>query len=220
MSLNTKYKILPSLWNDANFNESTIDFLKLHNLNGTRTNSFESSLVYDKEPTKVLCDLHEYKGVTYTNNEDGAVPAENFTVNEEGTAWTFRLPIWGFKVVHDEPLPPVGPYTWEYITSVFIIKERINFKDLPDSFIKKAKVINFLFTDNDVALPNMRMMLDPIEEIYTEFAYFQRWVKVANGYDLEFYAIIPFTAEPEPKLQLKVYFLNKDLGNESQSLKV
>ena len=218
--LNTQFKVLPSLWNDVNFNESSIDFLKSRSLNDTGTNSFESSLIYNYEPTKVLCDLYKYEGVTYTNNPAGAVPAANFNVNTKGTAWTFKLPIFGFKVIHGEPLPDVGPYDWKYITSVFIIKERINFKDLPDAYVKKAKVVNYLFTDNNDPLPTFLQELDPINKIYTEFAYFQRWVKVDNGYDLEFYAIIPYIEEPEPKLQLMIYFLNKDLGNESQSLKV
>ena len=220
MTLNTPFKILPSLWNDVKFNESSIDFLKLKNLSNTGTNSFESSLIYNYEPTKILCDLYNYVGVTYTNNPAGATPIANFEVNEAGTAWTFKLPTFGFKVIHGETLPDVGPYSWTYVTSIFLIKERINFKDLPESYIKKSKIINYLFTDNNAPLPSFSKLLNPINEIYTEFAYFQRWVKVDNGFDLEFYAIIPYTEEPEPKLQLMIYFLNKDLGNESQSLKV
>jgi hypothetical protein len=216
----TKYK-LPQLWNDVKFTETSIDFLKRSDLNHSSVESFEVFLIERIEPNRVIYDLYDYKGITYTNNETDAVPVENFDVNEAHTAWTFKLPVYGYRIKKDiETLPNVSPYTWEYSTSIVIIKHRIIFKNLSDYYIKKSRIINYLFTDNNVPLPSFLILLNPISDIYTEFSSFYRWIKVSDGYNLEYYAIYPYTASPEVKLQLLIYFLNKDLGNESQSSKI
>jgi hypothetical protein len=114
---------LPRLLDGVSFNESNINFLKLSQTTNTGTNNFENYLFTSLEPTRVLYDLYEYQGVTYTNNPAQAVPGANFDVNSEHTAWTFNLPIWGYRVKHEgESLPDVGPYSWLFQNSIIIIK--------------------------------------------------------------------------------------------------
>jgi len=213
---NTKYKI-PQLLSDVTANESTIDFLKLSKIKNTATNNFENYNVSTLVHVPVLYDLYNFLGTTYTNNPAGAVPPGCYDF--DGTAYIFNLPVYGFRV--PQGVDPVvfsgGATPWQIITSVNIIRTRTNYLYLPDSYIKKARVVSYLYTDDNTPIPSLNVLIDPISEIYTDFSYFYRWLKVDDGYILDFYSFFPYFPTVEVKLKTNVYFLNKDLGNENQS---
>ena len=215
---NTKYKI-PQLLNDVTANESTIAFLKLSKIKNTATNNFEKFNVSTLVHAPVIYDLYKFFGVTYTNNEAGAVPPEVYEENEAGNAWTFILPVYGYRV--PQGVDPVvfsgGATPWQFITSINIIRTRVNYLNLPDSYIKKSKIVSYLYTDDNTPIPSLNILIDPLSEIYTDFSYFYRWLKVNDGYVLDFYAFFPYFTTVEVKLKTNVYFLDKDLGNENQS---
>ena len=213
---NTKYKI-PQLLNDVTANESTIAFLKLSKIKNTATNNFEKFDVSTLVHAPVIYDLYKFLGVTYTNNLDGAVPPNCYDF--DGTAYRFNLPVYGYRV--PQGVDPVvfsgGATPWQFITSINIIHTRVNYLNLPDTYIKKTKVVSYLYTDDNIPIPSLNVLIDPISEIYTDFSYFYRWLKVTDGYILDFYAFFPYFTTVEVKLKTNVYFLNKDLGNENQS---
>ena len=213
---NVKYKI-PQLLRDVKFNESKIDFLKLSKINNTSTNNFENFNVSTLVHAPVIYDLYKFLGTTYTNNEATAIPPSCYDF--DGTAYRFNLPIYGYRVPQGvDPIAFSGGATpWQFITSINIIRTRVNYLNLPDSYIKKTKVVSYLYTDDNSPIPSLGILIDPINEIYTDFSYFYRWLKVTDGYILDFYSFFPYFPTVEVKLKTDVYFLNKDLGNENQS---
>jgi hypothetical protein len=212
---NTKYKI-PQLLSDVTANESTIDFLKLSKIKNTATNNFENYNVSTLVHVPVLYDLYNFRGTTYTNDPAGAIPPECYDF--DGTAYIFNLPIWGFRVAKDvDPEVLTGASPWLFLTTVNFIHTRINYLNLPDSYIKKAKVVSYLYTDDNTPIPSLNILIDQYNDLYTDFSYFYRWLKVDDGYILDFYSFFPYFPTVEVKLKTNVYFLNKDLGNENQS---
>jgi hypothetical protein len=218
MNWNTENQKLRKLTEGILFNESIIDFLKLNNISRSVNNSSEKFIISPVVHNPVLFDLYNFQGLTYTNDESGAVPPQYYDVNEENTAWTFNLPIWGYRVsdgVNPETLLGVGP--WEYLTSISIIKTKIHYLNLPEIYVQKAKVISYLYTDDNLAIPSFEVLVDPINDIYLDFSTFYRWVQVTDGYELEFYSFLPVIEGMDVKLDTTIYFLSKDLGNENQS---
>jgi hypothetical protein len=213
---NVKYK-LSQLLNDVTANESSIDFLKFLDVSNSASNNFEKFNVSVLTHAPVIYDLYKFLGITYTNSEAGAVPPERYDF--DGTAYRFNLPVYGYRV--PQGIDPVvfsgGATPWQFITSVNIIRTRTNYLNLPDSYIKKVKVVNYLYTDDNSPIPSLNILIDPISEIYTDFSYFYRWLKVDDGYVLDFYSFFPYFPTIEVKLKTNVYFLDKDLGNENQS---
>jgi hypothetical protein len=211
---NVKYK-LSQLLNDVTANESSIDFLKFLDVSNSASNNFEKFNVSVLTHVPVVYDLYKFLGTTYTNNPEGAVPPGLYDF--DGTAYTFNLPVYGYRV--PQGVDPVvysgGATPWEFITSVNIIRTRVNYLNLPDSYIKKSKIVSYLYTDDNTPIPSLNILIDPINEIYTDFSYFYRWLKVDDGYVLDFYAFFPYFTTVEVKLKTNVYFLDKDLGNEN-----
>ena len=214
---NVKHK-LSQLLNDVTSNESSIDFLKFLDVSNSASNNFEKFNVSILTHAPVVYDLYKFLGTTYTNNEAGAVPPEVYEENEEGNAWTFILPVYGYRVPQgvDPVVNSGGATPWEFITSVNVIRTRVNYLNLPDSYIKKSKIVSYLYTDDNSPIPSLNVLIDPLGEIYTDFSYFYRWLKVGDGYVLDFYAFFPYFTTVEVKLKTNVYFLDKDLGNENQ----
>jgi hypothetical protein len=213
---NVKYKI-PQLLRDVTANESSIDFLKLLDVSNSGCNNFENFNVSTLNHVPIIYDLYNFLGITYTNNEAGAIPASCYDF--DGTAYRFNLPVYGYRVL--QGVDPVvfsgGATPWEFITSVNVIHTRVNYLNLPDSYIKKVKIVSYLYTDNNTSIPSLNILIDPISEIYTDFSYFYRWLKVTDGYVLDFYSFFPYFTTIEVKLKTNAYFLDKDLGNENQS---
>jgi hypothetical protein len=211
---NVKYK-LSQLLNDVTANESSIDFLKFLDVSNSASNNFEKFNVNSLVHVPIIYDLYNFLGTTYTNDPAGAIPPERYDF--DGTAYRFNLPIYGYRVAKDvDPVIFTGATPWEFITSINVIRTRVNYLNLPDSYIKKSKIISYLYTDDNTPIPSLNILIDPINEIYTDFSYFYRWLKVDDGYVLDFYAFFPYFTTVEVKLKTNVYFLDKDLGNENQ----
>lgn len=212
---NIKFKI-PTLYKDIKTIENKIDFLKLSNLSNTATNNFENFNVSTLVHVPILYDLYNFTGVTYTNNPAHAVPVNLYDF--DGVAYTFNLPVYGYRVPYGEnPTTITGTSSWDFLTTINIIRTKIIYLNLPDSYIRKTRIVSYLYTDDNTPIPSLKILVDPINEIFTDFSYFYRWLKVTDGYLLDFYSFFPYFLSVEVKLKTNVYFLNKDLGNENQS---
>lgn len=213
---NTKYK-LSKLWNNIITNESTIDFLKLSQVHTTNCNSFERFINNTLTHVPKLYDLYNFGGITYSTSPQS--PSENY--NFDGVAYTFNLPVFGYRV--ENGLDPVtisgGSGPWTFIGTVSVNHTRVNYLNLPDEYIKKSKVITYLYTDDNAPMPSFELIINPytISKTTTDFRYFYRWIKVTDGYILDFYSCFLYSNDVDVKVKTNVYFIAKDLGNEIQS---
>jgi len=211
----TKHKIL-KLSEDVSFNEYKVKFLQPlainHSYNSNNENYCSSIITHNP----VLYDLYNFQGVTYTNNSAGAVPSQYYDINGAGTAWTFNLPVYGYKIAYGiDPTTFLGVGPWKFLSSIVIIKTKVYYVHLTDELVKNSKIISYLYTNNNSLVPNLEVLVDPIKNISLDFSVFHRWVKIDEGYALEYFSIFPYFAN----LNLKtiVYFTDKALSNESQS---
>jgi hypothetical protein len=208
-------RIIPKIFNDIKFNKISIDFLKESNVISGYNNSLEKNIKTEFEHVPTLFDLYKFKGITYTNNEADATPAE---VYEELTpdAWTFILPVYGYRVESGvDPAVLTGASPWEFITTICIVKSKIHYINLSDNLISKARIINYLYTADNSPLPTFKILIDPINDLYADYTYFYRWVKSNDEWDLEFYAFYPYYANV--LMSTSIYFIDKGLSNGFQS---
>lgn len=207
---------IQKLTNGIEFNESVIDILKIPSLNKAVNNATELYKLNSLEHIPILYDLYKFMGVTSTNDPAYAVPANLYEL--VGNAYMFKLPIWGYRVPYGEnPQTITGGSPWQFVTTITIIKTKVHYLNLTDLLVKKSKIVSYLSTDGNVGLPPFNVTIDPINELSTDFATFYRWIKVTDGYELEYYSFFPFSNDVNVTLNTSVYFLDKDLGNEIQS---
>lgn len=215
----TKRK-LSVAWERVQATESTVDFLKFQKLTGVVASDFQNYFINEITHAPVLYDLYNFQGVTYTTDPDLAVPVELYTPNEDSTAFTFNLPIYGYQVLQGvDPAISTGASPWQFVLSVALIKSKTYYLHLSARDLPKLKIVSYFSTEANVRLPSFQFLVDPIDEIYTEYSSFYRWVKLETGFLLEFYAFYPYFADLNLQLNTKVYFMNKGIVNEIQSNK-
>jgi hypothetical protein len=210
-----KYKIA-HLVRDIATHKDEIDFLKLSQVHKTNVNNFESFISNTLTHYPKLYDLYNFQGVTYST--DPPTPSANYTHTEDG--YYFKLPVWGYRVEHgDDPVTISGGSTpWEFLATVSIIHTKYSYVNLPESFLKKAKILTYLYNNSNAPMPSFETIVTPYEFnlTSTDFGWFYRWLKVDNGYVLDYYAFFLYSEEVDVKVQTNVYFLDKDLANESK----
>ena len=145
MKIQQKNKI-GKLWTQVTADERTISLAEIRNDRFAIGTSLEKVIKTSIVHEPVLYDLYKFLGVTYTNIETGAVPAELYQSNPTMTAWTFLLPVFGYKVPHGEDpeaLLGTGEGSWEFQTTIAIVKTRIHLPGIPEYLINKARVFSF-----------------------------------------------------------------------------
>jgi len=217
----TSIRRISKLWETITFVEQKVDLLKEFHLHSASSINASRNILTSITHTPIIYDLYRFLGVTYTNNESLAVPAELYTANEDDTVFTFNLPVYGYAVPqYTDPFDSTGVDTWEYQLSVAIIKTRINYANITSDIVHRSNLFTYLTTDNNTEIPSLQILIDPIKEIYTDFSHFFRWIELTSGYDLEIYAFYPLVENINLSLITNVVFMTQGAFNEIQPYKI
>ena len=217
----------PKLWETVDFNESQVfAFSRLQNVS-TNVNSFQRYLFNTVEHVPVVFDLYDYQGVTFTTAEDSPEPEELYRRNESDTGWEFILPIFGYRIPHQEDIEELtGTDEWEFNTSIVVSKSRVFYQGLTERTLDKLKPVTILsarFGDQlftPVNRDSFRILIDPINQVFTDYSVFTRWVQKESGYDLEIYVFYPLLEDHDIKVTTKVFAINKEVVDEIQPFKI
>ena len=223
---NTKFKFR-KVWEEVEFNKSEIDSLPLiQNLN-TNVNTLQRYLFNTIDHTPVVFDLYNWLGVTFTTAETSPEPTSLYQRNALDTGWEFILPIFGYRIPHQADVETItGSSDWEFNTSVVASKTKVFYQGLTERTLDRLRVVTILSARNQdqllvpISSSAFKILIDPINNIFTNYSIFTRWVKQNNGYDLEVYSFYPLLDNLDIKLTTKVYGINKEVIDEIQPFKI
>jgi hypothetical protein len=206
-SFTTKKNKLRTLFSNIEKNSSDIKFLDNWNIKHTTETHITTSGVVELDTTLQFKDIYKFTGITFTTNEAQAVPAELYEF--DGTAYRFIYPVYGFQVEADEDPNETLGGTWELQTRVAIVNSSFFFPNLTDRIVSESKLMVYLFVpDNTIPIPELRINIDPIKEIYADYEYFHRWIKQETGYRLDFFSFFPYPEDIDLRIKSNVIIYN------------
>lgn len=209
------------LYTDIQKNKNLNDNLKFSQISISVNPSLEKNLITVLNTTPSIYDLYNFKGITYTNDPDLAVPVELYDTDDGGASYYFILPTFGYRVNQGvDPEVETGAGPWEYLTTINIVKTIVTFQNLTETMLHNARIVSYLHTTGNVAVPNLEILVDPYINSYTDYSEFYRWRKTSIGYDLEYYAFFPYFNTINLQLKSSVYFIDKGTSNAIQSSKI
>ena len=216
---NSKRKI-QNIFDVSQTNESSINLLDSYDIISHTQTNLKSYISQDIDTTFSFFDLYDFTGVTQTTVAENAEPANLYEF--DGENYNFIYPVFGFPVpVGENPSTSPGG-NWEFTdTTVGIIKTKIFFNNLTEEFITNSRIISFLYLDDEsITIPQLRKLVDPVKDIYAEYNIFHRWIQKEAGFELEYYAFLPYPNTVEIKLDAKVIFYNFGELNALQNNKI
>ena len=218
-SARNKYK---SIYNNIITNENKIEFLQPLSYIKVNNSFIKKLNIISINTTPIYYDLYNFEGITFSTSEPE--PASAYEYRDIG--YYFIYPVWGFVVPSGETPESItdGATPWQFQTTIAIIKTQLNFPKMPDWVIDGAKVISYLYNDDDSAVGDLAFTILPggenMDAIVVDFSEFHRWIKLEEGYNFEYYAIYPVPENHQLHLNTNLYIYNPKNNYYGQSKQI
>lgn len=221
-SFSTSKNKLQKTWDSVQAQKQEIENLDTFQVRSQTRTTLTKLLRVPISIEVVFKDLYRFTGVTFTNIEENAEPPELYDHDEENGTFSFKYPIFGYAVPQGEDPNETLGGTWEYQTTVGIIKTDIILKNLTDDMVLHSKITTQISTPggDSAVIPELRTLIDPVSEIYAEYNEFHKWVKQTNQYKLQYFVFFPKPEEIDLNINAELLIYAPGNYNEIQKYEI